>query len=371
AVKDMHISGARYGKEVGPHAVLHVHEWRALRRLATGGNLGFSKSYIEGEWDSPELEKVTEMAARNGQSLKFMLLGNKLVRKFQNLRHRARDNSRDQARDNISYHYDISNEFYASWLDPSMTYSSAVFAEGDDLEAAQYRKYARLLERMDVKRGDHILEIGCGWGGFAEVAARDWGANVTGITLSERQLDFARERIARAGLSDKVTFKLVDYRDVQGEFDHIASIEMFEAVGESYWPGYFDSIARMLKPGGRVGLQFISIDDKLFETYRRGADFIQTYIFPGGMLPPVDRVRALSTDRGLNELDHFAFGKDYARTLRIWRERFEAALKAGQIAEEFDERFQRIWRLYLAYCEGGFNAETINVRQMVFENSRS
>jgi len=279
------------------------------------------------------------------------------------LQHRWRRNHRRGSRRNIAFHYDLGNDFYRLWLDPGMTYSAALFAEpGEPLEAAQGRKYQRVLDRLGARPRAHILEIGCGWGGFAEHAARQ-GFRVTGITLSREQLAFARKRIAAAGLEDRVELRLQDYRDVNERFDHVVSIEMFEAVGEQYWQTYFETVQRALKPGGRASLQVITIDAARYEAYQREADFIQKYVFPGGMLPSVPAFDAAAQAAGLVAHEREFYGRDYADTLRRW-DASVCANRHGIAALGFDERFLRLWRYYLAYCEAGFRTGRIDLMQV-------
>jgi cyclopropane-fatty-acyl-phospholipid synthase len=287
----------------------------------------------------------------------------RLSRWLDRLQHRRRRNDRRGSRRNIAFHYDLGNDFYRLWLDPGMTYSAALFAEtGEPLEAAQTRKYQRILDRLDARPGQHILEIGCGWGGFAEHAARQ-GYQVTGVTLSREQLAHAQERIATAGLSDRVELRLQDYRDLTGTFDQVVSIEMFEAVGEQYWPAYFEMVRRVLAPGGRASLQVITIADGIFAQYRRGTDFIQKYVFPGGMLPSVPAFDAAARAAGLAVVDRAFHGLDYADTLRRWDAAFCAA--RDRVADlGFDERFLRLWRYYLGYCEAGFRTGRVDLMQV-------
>ena len=356
------------GHAPGPQAYLHVHRWRMLRRFLLGGALGFSQSYLDGDWDSPAPEKIIELAALNRRTFQTNLRGKTWLRALNNLPHLLRPNTRRGSRRNIEFHYDLGNAFYQSWLDPSMTYSSALFGAGENsLEAAQKAKYRALMDALDIQPGEHVLEIGCGWGGFAELAARERGAKVTGITLSREQLAYAQKRIAGAGLSDQVDFHLTDYRDVTGRFDKIASIEMIEAVGERYWPSYFSTLKNLLKPGGRAGIQAITIDPALYEDYRRKADFIQTYIFPGGMLPTVDAIQAQADANGLKLISDRRFGQSYGETLKRWRDAFDRAFADGSLPEGFDEHFHRLWRYYLCYCEGGFRAGSIDVGQYVLK----
>jgi cyclopropane-fatty-acyl-phospholipid synthase len=357
------------GHAVGPHAMVQLNNWRALRRLIIGGHTAWAAAYIDGDWDSPDLTSLFELFSLNRVSLGKTTNGNMLIRGFNHLLHQLRANTKLGSRQNISFHYDLGNDFYAQWLDPSMSYSSAIFAEGDNcLETAQLRKYRRLLDSLKVQPGQHILEIGCGWGGFAEVAAQERGARVTGITLSQAQLDYGRARIAAKGLSDKIDLQLIDYRDVQGRYDHIASIEMFEAVGERFWPTYMAKVKSLLKPGGRAALQIITIDDAMFNTYRRGADFIQTYIFPGGMLPSLPKLHEVTAAAGLKWLSNDGFALHYADTLKQWHEAFTGAIAEKRLPRGFDEQFQRIWRYYLTYCEGGFRGGALDVQQIALQN---
>jgi cyclopropane-fatty-acyl-phospholipid synthase len=349
------------GIEPGPDAVLQFRRLRTLRRFLLGGHLAFGESYVDGDWDSPDVAALLRYFLANEKH--FHLEGSWMLRALQRTLHRLRDNSRRRARDNIAAHYDLGNAFYAHWLDAGMTYSAARYAPGsDDLVAAQDNKYHRMVELADIQPGDRVLEIGCGWGGFAEFAATR-GAHVVGLTLSRAQLDYARDRIARAGLADRVELRLQDYRDVTGTFDRVISLEMLEAVGEAYWPVYFDKIRAVLRPGGRAALQAILIDEARWAVYRSSPDFIQRYIFPGGMLPSPVRLRDQVARAGLRWLTDEGFATDYARTLRAWRDRFAAAWT--EIAPTgFDERFRRLWGYYLSYCEAGFDFGSIDVRQI-------
>lgn len=358
----------RMGDADGLHGVMIVHRWRAFRRIITGGAVGFAESYMDGDWESPDIESLLELFARNHET-KDSFTGSKTNALIRRCWHKMRTNTKRGSRRNIAYHYDLGNGFYQAWLDPSMTYSAALFEGSQDtLYEAQLRKYRRLLRDMEVKPGDHILEIGCGWGGFAETAAREFGCRVTGITLSKQQLAYAQTRIEKAGLTDKVELRLQDYRDVAETFDHIASIEMFEAVGEAHWPLFFRQAHDRVRPGGRIGLQIITINDQQFETYRCGADFIQRYIFPGGMLPSPTVLRQQVARAGLRELSSFTFADGYARSLELWRRAF---LKAWPALEPlgFDLRFRRMWDYYLAYCRAGFESGLIDVGQYVLHRS--
>jgi cyclopropane-fatty-acyl-phospholipid synthase len=352
------------GGEAGADVRLVVHDYRFMRRVLSRGLIGFAEGFMAGEWDTPDLSALLVTFSTNLDQIHRVVRGKTMVRWALSLLHALNANTRAGARRNIEAHYDLGNEFYRLWLDPTMTYSAARFDKAADLEAAQREKYAALARLIDLRADHEVLEIGCGWGGFAEFAARDVGAKVTGVTISPAQLAFARERIFRQGLADKVDLKLIDYRDVDGRFDRIASIEMFEAVGERYWPAYFAKVRDLLKPGGLAGLQIITIRDDLFDRYRRQADFIQRYIFPGGMLPSERRLSEEAEGAGLSlrTVEHFA--ADYGRTLRAWRDRFEgAAHKVSALG--FDERFARMWRFYLAYCEAGFRTGRTSVGQWV------
>ncbi len=349
------------GQEPGPVAELHLHKNRLFRRVLVGGHVAFAEAYMDGDWDSPDLAALISYLARNENAL--AIDGRWWTRALSLVLHRLRDNTKRGSRKNIAFHYDLGNSFYRLWLDPSMTYSSAVFATGaETLEEAQTEKYARMAALIDLKPGDHVLEIGCGWGGFAELAARR-GARVTGLTLSKEQKAYAEARLAAAGLADRVEIRLQDYRDTPGTFDGIVSIEMIEAVGEAYWPVYFKTIHDRLKAGGRAAIQAITIDPARFEPYRRSPDFIQRYIFPGGMLPTVERLHQEVARAGMLWEKIDGYGRDYARTLREWREKFDATWdKVAPLG--FDARFRRMWRYYLAYCEGGFDAGSIDVVQL-------
>ena len=350
-----------FGHEAtGPQAKLILHDYSVIRAGLKRGGLGFAESYMAGRVDTPDLTKLFDFFISNFEALRAA--GGSLfkMRLPDRLWHLLRDNSRKGSKRNIEAHYDLGNDFYALWLDPSMTYSSAIFANADeDLEKAQLRKYDHVLKAIDAKQGDRVLEIGCGWGGFAERAAQK-GLHVHGITLSQEQLAFTRARMERLGLADRSEFEIRDYRDTQGQYDKVASIEMIEAVGESHWPSYFRTIHDRLKPGGLAAVQAITIAEPFFADYRRKVDFIQRYIFPGGMLLTPATIAEQAEKAGLKLAGVETFADGYARTLQIWRQRFEAAWP--QIAKlGFDERFQRMWRYYLCYCEAGFAERTIDV----------
>ena len=347
----------------GPTAVVHLTSWLALVRLATSGSVGWYKAWAAGEWSSPDAVPLFELFMLNGEALGDVGRAKGLMRRINRLAHRLRDNGLGQARENIAAHYDLGNDFYAEWLDPSMTYSSARFMPGDTLEQAQRRKVSMLLDRLNLNAGDRLLEIGCGWGTLAIEAAKR-GANVVGLTLSAEQKSWADAKIASCNLADRIDIRLQDYREISEQFDAVASVEMVEAVGQRWWPAYLDSIARNLKRGvGRAALQFISIGHELFDGYSRNADFIQAYIFPGGMLVDEPRFEALAAERGLSWEGRDGFGLDYAETLRQWRQRYEAAVSEGRL-KDFSEKFHQLWRYYLMYCEGGFRGRGIDVAQV-------
>ncbi|MDP1631598.1 MAG: cyclopropane-fatty-acyl-phospholipid synthase family protein [Caulobacter sp.] len=352
------------GSETGPDARLVVRDYNFIRRCLTSGSIGFAEGFMAEEWDTPDLSVLLTGFATNFDRLQDLVRGNPIVRAINFVSHLMHRNSREGSRRNIHAHYDLGNHFYARWLDPSMTYSSAVFEKpGETLDDAQHHKYAALARSMGLETGQSVLEIGCGWGGFAEFAAREVGAKVTGITISQEQYDFARKRLFDQGLAERADIQLIDYRDVDGQFDRVASIEMFEAVGEEYWPAYFNKVREVLSPGGRAGLQIITIKDELFGAYRKQADFIQKYIFPGGMLPSEPALRRQTDQAGLEWTEVARYGQDYADTLAEWRRRFEAGW--GDIRKQgFDERFRRMWSYYLSYCEAGFRTGRTDVIQL-------
>ncbi len=354
----------QFGNGGEPRAELQLMEWSALRRIFRGGDLGLAECYRDGAIATDDLSALLRLALRNLQPLQKAVRRNRLLNLLYRLRHRLRANTRRGSARNIEAHYDLGNGFYRLWLDPSMTYSSACFEDGleGDLQKAQAHKYTRMLQLSGAEAGDRVLEIGCGWGGFAEHAASR-GIDVTGVTLSPRQLDYARRRIDLAGLAPRARFALQDYRDLDGCYDHIVSIEMLEAVGEAYWDTYFAKLRQLLNPGGRAAIQTIVIGDDHFERYRRRSDFIQQYIFPGGMLPSPGVLRCLADRHGLRIESMQGFGAHYAETLRRWRARFDANWPAIA-AEGFDERFRRLWRYYLSYCEAGFDEGRIDLLQL-------
>lgn len=353
-----------------PDARLKFNQWSAFRDVLSKGDIGFAEGYLSGAWHTADLTGVLTLLANNRSALDQAIYGRWWGRLYNRLRHLMNANTPQGARRNIAIHYDLGNDFYARWLDPSMTYSSARF-DGDlslSLEAAQTRKYQRMLDLLELPGRQSLLEIGCGWGGFAEHAARAEQHQVRGITLSREQLDYARARIRQSGLQDRCRFDLQDYRDEARQYDGIVSIEMFEAVGEAYWPAYFDTVKRSLKAGGRAVVQTILIDDALFDRYRTGSDFIQQYVFPGGMLPSARRFTEAAARAGLAVTAAEHFGPDYAETLKRWRIAFHAEADAVRKLG-FDERFMRIWHFYLAYCEAGFHAGSIDVALFRLEHA--
>jgi cyclopropane-fatty-acyl-phospholipid synthase len=352
----------------GPAAVVQISSWMALLRLATSGSVGWYKAWTLGEWASPDPVAIFELFSANAVSLGNVGRAKGLFRWINLAAHRLRDNAPHMARENIRAHYDLGNDFYSAWLDRTMTYSCARFASPvDSLETAQLNKIHALLDRLELKPGQRLLEIGCGWGSLAIEAAKR-GANVVGLTLSKEQKAWADDRIARAGLSDRIEIRLQDYRETSEQFDAVASVEMVEAVGERWWGAYLDSIARNLRPGGRAALQYIAMDHRLFDRYARSADFIQTYIFPGGMLLDEPRFEALARERDLDWQGRAGFRLDYAETLKRWRERYGAAVARGELSG-FGEPFHDLWRYYLMYCEGGFRGGAIDVAQVTMVKS--
>ena len=347
-------------------AVLAIRDWGIAGEVLKGGDVAFAESYMDGRWETPDLTQLLTVLAANQSALEHAFYGHWWSRTLLRFKHFLNANTKRQSRRNILAHYDLGNDFYRLWLDPTMTYSSALF-DGRfdaDLRSAQQAKYARMLDELDLPGTSNILEIGCGWGGFAETAARA-GHHVTGISLSDAQTAYARERLARAGCEGRSTLKLQDYRDVRGTFDGIASIEMFEAVGERYWPAYFRAIHDALRPGGHACIQTITIADDRFERYRTQSDFIQQYVFPGGMLASPARFVDVAQAAGLALARVHTFGRDYAETLKRWLAAFDAGTPAIR-ALGFDEKFIRCWRFYLAYCAAGFDTGTTDVGQYTF-----
>ena len=352
------------------HARIRLHNWNVCAAALSRGDIGFAESFIAGDWQTDQLATLMKVLLANRQAIEKAIYGRWWGQLAYRIRHLLNRNSKAGSRRNIHAHYDLGNRFYALWLDPSMTYSSALFGQDAScsLQEAQQAKYQRILDELDLPPGARILEIGCGWGGFAEMAAQA-GLHVTGLTLSTEQLAWARQRLDEAGLGANAEFRLQDYRDEQGQYDAIVSIEMFEAVGEAYWPGYFETLRRCLKPGGRAVVQTITIDDPLFERYRQGTDFIQQYIFPGGMLPCPSGFTRSAAQADLSVETAFAFGPDYARTLAQWGEAFRQ--QWPQIAAQgFDVPFARTWAFYLAYCEAGFAQGATDVIQFTLRAPR-
>jgi cyclopropane-fatty-acyl-phospholipid synthase len=354
------------------HAEIQVLDWSVFKQVLSHGDIGFAESYIRGEWNTPDLQAVLELTVRNRAILEKAIYGSWLGSLAYRVKHWFRDNSKSGSRKNIHAHYDLGNAFYTLWLDPSMSYSSAWFSEGDkqSLMDAQRTKITRILDSINTKAGDQLLEIGCGWGGFMEEALRN-GNQVTGLTLSTEQKVFAESRLEKVaeevGGSQKFEVRLQDYRDCEEQFDGIASIEMFEAVGENHWGEYFETIAKRLKEGGRACIQTIVIAEELFERYRHSTDFIQQYVFPGGMLPSPSKFKAAAAKAGLEVESEFAFGADYAKTLCLWRDSFnqkiEEIYRLG-----FDEAFVRLWNFYLMYCAAGFSEKSIDVMQYTLKH---
>ena len=351
------------GRGPGPACEVHLVRWRALLRLALGGSAGWYQAWAAGEWTSPDPVPLFELFMVNAVALGNVARPRGPGRWIGMAVHWARRNSHSGSRKNIAYHYDLGNDFYRLWLDRNMHYSSALFLDPgshiESLERAQQRKVDAILDRLNLRDGARLLEIGCGWGGLAEQAMDRYAIQYDGVTLSVEQAEYARDR-----LGPGANILLTDYRDASGQYDAIASVEMVEAVGQRYWPTYLAAIDRLLKPGGRAAIQYILIDDAIFDRYARGADFIQTYIFPGGMLISESRFRALAEQKGLEWHDVHYFGLHYAETLKRWRDRFDRAIDQGLLPVSFDQHFVALWRYYLMYCEGGFRSGTINVAQV-------
>ena len=355
------------GSKPGPVAEVTINNPDVFARLVREGDLGFCDAYLDGWWTTPDLQAFMDFIHADNDDMYDGFPGMALVRAWEKARFWFQSNTKRQALKNISYHYDLGNDFYSLWLDDTMTYSSALFnTSQESLEKAQIAKYASMVDQMGVKPGDHVLEIGCGWGGFAEYAAKERGLKVTGLTISKEQLEYAKKRIKDKGLSDKVNFKLQDYRDETGVYDGVASIEMFEAVGEKYWPVYFDKIKQCLKPGKQATLQIITIQDARWDVYRKSVDFIQKYIFPGGMLPSPSVLRQEIHRAGLSVQHSIEFGKSYSQTLRRWFEVFNN--KWDNIsAMGFDDRFRRMWNFYLTSCAATFESGNCDVTQITLQ----
>ncbi|CDS53097.1 Cyclopropane-fatty-acyl-phospholipid synthase, plant type [Polaromonas sp. CG9_12] len=358
----------RFGSGTAPMASLHLHNWKPCSAALRSGDIGFAESYIAGDWTTPHLADLLELLIINRQEVESAIYGSWLGRLAYRVKHLLNRNTKANSQKNIHAHYDLGNAFYALWLDSTMNYSSAIFESPDTtMVDGQHAKVRRALTLAQVKPGDRVLEIGCGWGALAEMATCEFGASVVGVTLSTEQLDWARERMARLGASDEADLRLQDYRDIgkttpDEPFDAICSIEMVEAVGREYWPEYFKTVARLLKPGGHACIQSIVIDDALFERYIGSTDFIQQYIFPGGCLPCPREFRVQAEAAGFDIVDEFSFGQDYARTLRLWRDDF-LAQEQRVLQLGFDKRFIRIWEFYLAYCEAAFAQGNTSVMQ--------
>lgn len=352
------------GRHPGPVCEIQIHNFGIFERLLREGQLGFCDAYLDGQWSTPDLQAFMDYIHADNDEVFDSFPGQKLVQFYERLRFWMQGNSKGQARKNISYHYDLGNDFYGLWLDKTMTYSSALFETGQEsLEEAQTAKYASMVDQMGVNAGDHVLEIGCGWGGFAEYAAKERGLSVTCLTISKEQIKYAQDRINAAGLQDLVTLKLQDYRDETGVYDGIASIEMFEAVGEKYWPSYFQTVHDRLKPGGQATLQIITVRDDRFEIYRKSVDFIQKYIFPGGMLPSPLVLSKQAQEAGLKVVKSIEFGESYSETLRRWHDTFND--KWDQVlAMGFDDRFRRMWNFYLTSCAATFHYGNCDVTQI-------
>jgi len=357
----------RFGGEGAPHATLHLKNWNAMTGALKSGDIGFAESFIDGDWSTPDLTLLLRVLVQNRAEVDRVIFGSWWGRLAYRIKHLLKRNTRSNSRKNIHAHYDLGNAFYSLWLDPTMNYSSAWF-DGNPMlpmDQAQDAKVRRALRMVNLTPGHNqrLLEIGCGWGALAEMATREWGVAFTGVTLSEQQLAHAQKRLTDQGLGDQAQFRLQDYRDITDPaFDAICSIEMIEAVGQAYWPTYFETVARLLKPGGRACIQSIVIADTYFDRYVRGTDFIQQYIFPGGCLPSPSAFRQQAQAAGLRVVDEFAVGLDYAHTLRLWRERF-MQVKPQVLGLGFDERFVRIWQFYLAYCEAAFMEANTDVVQ--------
>jgi cyclopropane-fatty-acyl-phospholipid synthase len=362
-------STRRFGQGQTPTASLHLNDWQVCSAALKSGDIGFAEGYIDGHWSSPDLVALLRLFIANRREVEDVIYGTWLGRLFYRVRHLLNRNTRGNSQKNIHAHYDLGNAFYELWLDGTMNYSSALYeTPQSSMQQAQLAKVRRALRMVDVKPGERVLEIGCGWGALAEMATTEFGASVVGVTLSTEQLAWARARMARCGVAEQADLRLQDYRDIGRDgsadqsFDAICSIEMIEAVGREYWPTYFATVARLLKTGGRACIQSIVIDDEFFERYLQSTDFIQQYIFPGGCLPSPSAFRAQAEQAGLKVIDEFCFGQDYARTLEEWRQAFMAR-EHQVLALGFDRRFMRIWEFYLAYCEAAFAERNTDVVQ--------
>jgi len=356
------------GSEAGPHGVLNIRSNAIVGRVLAGGEVGFGEAYLDGLWDSPDLSSLLYVMHANEPHYKGPYEKNLIGRFAGWVQHKLRANTKETAQKNIEYHYDLGNEFYKMWLDDTMAYSAGMFIKPNEtLMDAQLNKFRLMAERLELSPEHHLLEIGSGWGGFAIHAARTTGCRVTSITLSKEQLAEAQRRAAAAGLSDRISFELRDYRDVSETYDRVVSIEMYEAVGEEYWPGYFATIARALKPGGRAAIQGITINAQIFGEYRRKRDFIQKYIFPGGMLCPPELFQSLAAKAGLRAENPLFYARDYADTLAHWHRNVLAV--RDKVTQQFDERFLRMWRYYLSYCECGFRVGSVDLMQITLSKN--
>ena len=357
------------GEFLGPKASVTLVNKKCLDDFFLKGDLGWAESYIEKNWESPNLSDFLEWGAKNFHEFSKYIRGKWFIILYLRMKHYLNKNSRSGSKKNISFHYDLGNSFYEKWLDKSMTYSSAMFEkQTDDLFKAQINKYSNLAKITNIRNNDKVLEIGCGWGGFSSYLAKNFSADVTAITISKKQYEKVKEKVFKDKLADKVKVQLIDYREIKGQYDKIVSIEMFEAVGERYWSKYFEVLKNNLKNNGSIGLQTITIEDKFFKKYRKFPDFIQTYIFPGGMLPSVEEMTKILKSNGLFIKEQIMFGNDYARTLKLWSRSFEGSWEKIK-KEGFNETFRRMWRYYLGYCEGGFKSGNINVGQFLIKKN--
>ena len=357
------------GELEGPRAMVTLVNKKCLDDFFLKGDLGWAESYIEKNWESSNLSDFLEWGAKNFHEFSKYIRGKWFIILYLRIKHYLNKNSRSGSKKNISFHYDLGNSFYEKWLDKSMTYSSAMFEkQTDDLFKAQINKYSNLAKITNIRNKDKVLEIGCGWGGFSSYLAKNFSADVTAITISKKQYEKVKEKVFKDKLEDKVKVLLIDYREIQGQYDKIVSIEMFEAVGERYWSKYFEVLKNNLKNNGSIGLQTITIEDKFFKKYRKFPDFIQTYIFPGGMLPSVEEMTKILKSNGLFIKEQKMFGNDYARTLKLWSRSFEGSWEKIK-KEGFNETFRRMWRYYLGYCEGGFKSGNINVGQFLIKKN--
>ena len=357
------------GELEGPRAMVTLVNKKCLDDFFLKGDLGWAESYIEKNWESSNLSDFLEWGAKNFHEFSKYIRGKWFIILYLRIKHYLNKNSRSGSKKNISFHYDLGNSFYEKWLDKSMTYSSAMFEKKtDDLYKAQINKYSNLAKITNIRNKDKVLEIGCGWGGFSSYLAKNFSADVTAITISKKQYEKVKEKVFKDKLADKVKVQLIDYREIKGQYDKIVSIEMFEAVGERYWSKYFEILKNNLKNNGSIGLQTITIEDKFFKKYRKFPDFIQTYIFPGGMLPSVEEMTKILKSNGLFIKEQKMFGNDYARTLKLWSRSFEGSWEKIK-KEGFNETFRRMWRYYLGYCEGGFKSGNINVGQFLIKKN--